>query len=95
MVLFHLPVQVSNQSRSLQDRGIPGELLNFEAVKLVRLITAFLLPDILYWQLSRAGWWFYYMIHKAAADTLQRIHPKLVPKSIAEVDELLKCKICL
>ena len=39
------------------------------------------------------GWWFYYMIHKAAADTLLKIHPKLVPKSISEVEELLKCEV--
>ena len=39
------------------------------------------------------GFWYYFMIHRAIGIHLQKILPKLVPKTDAEVDALLDCKL--
>jgi hypothetical protein len=39
------------------------------------------------------GFWYYIMIHRAIGIHLQKILPKLVPKTDAEVDALLDCKL--
>ena len=39
------------------------------------------------------GWWFYFMVNKAAAAKLQMFAPQFVPKNAAQVDALLECTI--
>ena len=39
------------------------------------------------------GFWYYFMIHRAIGVSLQRILPKFLPRSDADVDELLSCKL--
>jgi hypothetical protein len=39
------------------------------------------------------GFWYYFMIHRAIGIHLQKTLPKLVPKTDAEVDALLECKL--
>ncbi len=38
------------------------------------------------------GFWYYFMIHCAIGIHLQKILPRLVPRTDAEVDVLLDCK---
>ena len=39
------------------------------------------------------GFWYYFMIHRAIGVSLQRILPKFLPRSDADIDELLSCKL--
>ncbi len=39
------------------------------------------------------GFWYYFMIHRAIGIHLQKILPKLVPKTDAELNALLHCKL--
>jgi hypothetical protein len=39
------------------------------------------------------GWWFYFLVNKAAAGKLSTISPALVPKNAEEVDALLTTTI--
>ena len=39
------------------------------------------------------GFWYYFMIHRGIGVSLQKILPKMIPRSNAEVDALLDCKL--
>ena len=39
------------------------------------------------------GFWYYFMIHRGIGLSLQKILPRFVPRSDAEVDALLDCKL--
>jgi hypothetical protein len=39
------------------------------------------------------GFWYYFMIHRAIGVSLQRILPKFLPRTEADIDELLSCKL--
>jgi hypothetical protein len=39
------------------------------------------------------GFWYYFMIHRGISTSLQRVLPKYIPRTEADVDELLGCKV--
>ena len=39
------------------------------------------------------GFWYYFMIHRGIGVSLQKILPKMIPRSSADVDALLDCKL--
>lgn len=39
------------------------------------------------------GFWYYYMIHRGIGVSLQKILPKMIPRSCADVDALLDCRL--
>ena len=39
------------------------------------------------------GFWYYFMIHRGISTSLQRVLPKYIPRTEADVDQLLDCKV--
>ncbi len=39
------------------------------------------------------GVWYYFMLHRGISTSLQRVLPKYIPRTEADVDELLGCKV--